>query len=233
MQLTITRDRQELERLEAIINRNLQSFYEVGHALMKIRDDRLYQHKNGGQYQTFEDYCRGVWDMSRPRAYQLIDAAEVKTNLSTVVDIPIPERQIRPLTRLEPEKQREAWQKAVETAPEGKVTAAHVQKVVRGFVGELGQTEDDVVYPHQLFPIQRLWRKMKRPLKLAFLDWVNEHPPRRSKSSLEEIKVDFTDALLIATFVKSHLERIRQDDPNHDEALAQVADWIAKNGGRT
>ena len=54
--------------------------------------------------------------------------------MSTTVDIP--ERQIRPLARLEPEQQRTAWQKAVETAPEGKVTAAHVSKVVKEITGE-------------------------------------------------------------------------------------------------
>ncbi len=67
--------------------------------------------------------------MSRPRAYQLIDAAKVSDNLSTTVDIT--ERQARPLTRLEPRKQAEAWQEAVETAPEGKITAMHVENIVR------------------------------------------------------------------------------------------------------
>jgi site-specific DNA-methyltransferase (adenine-specific) len=71
--------------------------------------------------------------MSRPRAYQLIEAATVATNLSTMVDIPTTERQARPLTVLDPEQQREAWQRAVETAPNGKVTAAHVQKVVNEY----------------------------------------------------------------------------------------------------
>ena len=42
------------------------------------------------------------------------------------------ESQARPLSKLEPEQQRQAWQKAVETAPEGKVTAAHVARVVKG-----------------------------------------------------------------------------------------------------
>ena len=45
--------------------------------------------------------------MSRPRAYQLIDAVMIKDNLSTMVDIP--ERQLRPLARLEPQQQVKAW----------------------------------------------------------------------------------------------------------------------------
>lgn len=49
---------------------------------------------------------------------------------------PVTESQARPLTRLEPDQQRIAWQKAVETAPEGKVTAAHVYKIVKGMVAK-------------------------------------------------------------------------------------------------
>jgi hypothetical protein len=48
--------------------------------------------------------------MSRPRAYQLIDAASVVAGLSTTVDMPpTSESHVRPLTKLEPEQQREAW----------------------------------------------------------------------------------------------------------------------------
>lgn len=61
-------------------------------------------------------------------------AAQIEQNVSDCTTVQfgnIPERQLRPLARLEPEKQKEAWQKAVETAPEGKVTAAHVYKIVK------------------------------------------------------------------------------------------------------
>jgi hypothetical protein len=132
MENAIARNTTELEQLEGVIQKNIGAFYEVGRALMEIRDKGLYRDVLG--YDTFEAYCKGRWDLSRPRAYQLIDAVEVKNNLSTTVDIP--ERQIRPLAKLQPEQQRTAWQKAVETAPEGKVTAAHVSKVVKELTGE-------------------------------------------------------------------------------------------------
>ena len=62
-----------------------------------------------------------------------MDAAEAVSTLksSTIVELlPATESQARPLTQLEPEDQAAAWQQAVETAPNGKVTAAHVQQVV-------------------------------------------------------------------------------------------------------
>jgi hypothetical protein len=47
--------------------------------------------------------------------------------------LPTNERQIRPLVTLPPEKQREAWAKAVSTAPNGKVTSDHVAQVAREY----------------------------------------------------------------------------------------------------
>jgi len=88
---------------------------------MEIRDKGLYRDVLG--YQTFEEYCWVKWDMSRFYAYRLIDSAKVIENVDHgQQDLPAPtsERQTRPLARLEPEQQKEAWQKAVETTPEGK-----------------------------------------------------------------------------------------------------------------
>jgi hypothetical protein len=66
--------------------------------------------------------------MSRIHAHRLIEAAQVVENVSNWTQTaPATESQARPLTVLPPEAQREVWQAAVETAPNGKVTAAHVQ----------------------------------------------------------------------------------------------------------
>lgn len=45
--------------------------------------------------------------------------------------LPTHEAQIRPLTRLQPDLQREAWLQAVDNAPHGKITAKDVQKVAK------------------------------------------------------------------------------------------------------
>lgn len=87
------------------------------------RDRGYYKDVLG--FETFEAYCKAKWDFSRIRAFQLIQSAEIRENVLTIVNIaPATESQTRPLARLEPQQQREAWQKVVETAPEGKVTAA-------------------------------------------------------------------------------------------------------------
>jgi len=100
-------------------------------ALMEIRDKGLYRDVLG--YQTFEEYCRVKWDMKRTYAYYMIESAKVVENVHHGEQIPMTESQTRPLARLDPEKQKEAWQMAVETAPDGKVTADH-----RGGLASLG-----------------------------------------------------------------------------------------------
>lgn len=118
-----------LVELEAVIERGLTTFIEVGQALMEIRDQRLYR----AEYATFEDYCSKRWLISRPRAYQLMDAAKVAGVLSTTVDtMPGSEAVARELAPLidAPEAMVEMWQQTVdEHGPEP--TAAEVRGVVR------------------------------------------------------------------------------------------------------
>jgi phage N-6-adenine-methyltransferase len=119
------RETKELSCHEAVIARGLKTFVEVGEALQAIRDGRLYR----AQYATFEDYCQGRWNVERRHAYRLMDAAGVVQNVSNWTQtIPATESQARPLTNLDPDQQREVWQAAVESAPNGRVTAAHVER---------------------------------------------------------------------------------------------------------
>jgi hypothetical protein len=123
--LSLTESSRRAE-LEAVIELGLATFITVGNALLEIRDSRLYR----DTHSTFEDYCRERWQMVASRARQLIGAAEVVANLQSVTTVtPTSERQVRPLAGLEPEQQREAWAAAVESAPNGKVTAEHVSRV--------------------------------------------------------------------------------------------------------
>jgi len=142
MELVVMQNTAELERLEGIITRNLQSFYEVGRALMEIRDRGYYRDVLG--FDTFEAYCKSKWDFQRTYAYHLIAAVQVVDDLSSLDDTSKPTNQLqtRPLEKLTTEKRCEAWQRAVETAPEGKVTAAHVYKIVKGMTEQESEAKE-------------------------------------------------------------------------------------------
>jgi hypothetical protein len=121
-----TMEHAALTSYEDTIQRGLATFFAVGNALAAIRDSRLYR----ADYASFESYCQARWNMSRPRAYQMIDAAEVVNNLSTIVDIlPTRESQVRPLTKLPPEAQAPTWREAIKHAG-GAPSAAVVEHVV-------------------------------------------------------------------------------------------------------
>lgn len=119
-------EKEQLSDYEATITRGLNTFYQVGTALVEIKQRKLYR----SQYRTFEEYCKDRWQMDRSYAYRVIEASEVRSNLSPIGNkLPETESQARELKGLEPDQQRQVWQKAVETAPNGKVTAQHIKDV--------------------------------------------------------------------------------------------------------
>jgi len=138
-------EQQELEYHEAIIEHGLETFVEVGNALLAIRDRRLYR---ASGFHTFEEYCRKRWGMTKSYASRLISSVNVVDNLlptGNKLDCILPENewQARPLVGLGPEQQQQAWQRVIETIPDnGKITAAHVQAVIDK---EFSKTEDRAI----------------------------------------------------------------------------------------
>lgn len=129
-------------------------------------------------YQSWRECVTAEFGKSQPYLYFQLEAAKAERNISTIVEnaSTIPESQLRPLTKLrnEPEKQKEAWQKAVETAPEGKVTAAHVYKIVKGMEnqGKGPESTPQIEESDALFQLKRWWKKATKKDKKIFLDWT-------------------------------------------------------------
>jgi hypothetical protein len=96
-----------------------------GAALRVIRDGRLYR----SSHDTFEDYCRDRWQISKTEANRLIKAGEVFANLTPIGVTALPESHARELGHLSPDEQRAVYQVVKSTAPDGKVTQAHLKTV--------------------------------------------------------------------------------------------------------
>ena len=133
-----------LKKLELQVEK---SFFFAGKALQEIRDQRLYRITHS----RFEDYCRDRFGFHRRHPYHLIDAAKVVDNLTSaegtefVGILPTKESQCRPLTPLEADIQRSAWQQAV-TSAGGKVPST---KIVKNVVRHLKRAEN-AVNPHHV-----------------------------------------------------------------------------------
>ncbi|MBD2468766.1 hypothetical protein [Nostoc sp. FACHB-145] len=105
-----------------------RAFFEAGKALAELRDRRLYR----STHKTFEEYCKDRFGYSRRQPYHLMEAAVIFDNLvekceRNVHIFPTNEWQVRPLTKLDPGIQPEAWQQAVESA-KGKVPSHRIVK---------------------------------------------------------------------------------------------------------
>lgn len=82
-------------------------------------------------YSTWRECVVAEFHQSQAYLYRQLQAAQIEQVISPMGEIgQIPERQLRPLTKLEPGEQQAVWQEVQETAPEGKVTAAYVESVV-------------------------------------------------------------------------------------------------------
>lgn len=196
-----------LTELEAVIERGLETFVEVGMALAQIQQERLYREN----YSNFEDYCRARWSISRPRAYQLIESAATVNDLSTMVDAPPPtnERQVRELSKIkDPETRAKVWKEANETAAKFKrpvtakavrevATASPIQKIVDDFVSTLPSPQPVIEEPEvQQLGIKKKFDRKEAARLVSAVVWdvnyqAKQHPELSNafESILDNIRV--------------------------------------------
>ncbi len=151
-------DERDRLRLERQVER---AFYAAGCALRELRDRKLYR----STHKTFKEYCKERFGFARRHSYRLIDASVVVDNIlqmcpdrtqnssdtsdtnQTLEIIPTSEWQIRSLTKLEPQQQREIWRQAIEMAkgrvPSGKVVSDLVAKIEGKSISDKSQVGSD------------------------------------------------------------------------------------------
>lgn len=85
-----TVEQYNLQRCEAIIERNMSAFVEVGLALLEIREAKLYKQS----FPTFDAYCRERWGMSKTHANRTIQASQFTNDIREATPIgAIPENE--------------------------------------------------------------------------------------------------------------------------------------------
>lgn len=137
----------QLIACEKIIEKGYNTFIEVGNALFEIRNNKLYREKHS----TFEEYCKGKWQIKRQRAYELMEAASIVNTLSEISDknnigdpqelsINIRESHAAALAKIPQELRNDVWQKVVEVQQNtGKAVTA---KVIQSVYEEQQKTEN-------------------------------------------------------------------------------------------
>lgn len=152
---------------ETVIERGIKTFYEVGTSLAAIRAQRLYR----AEYGTFEEYAQQRWQMSRPRAYELMAAAEVVSAMAdTDVTPPSNERQARELSRVPEPERADVWSATVERT-DGKPTAAAIRETYE----QRQQPDDDPNVWIEPEAAPEPPKQKRRPLPEAFASAVLDH----------------------------------------------------------
>lgn len=124
---------QQLTTQEERISHAAMSFAELGDALRKIRDEKLY---TATEFKTFEEYCEGRWDMSDKHVYRLIKAAAVMEFLSGCEIMPTNEAQARAVAAVHhagmtddefAEKAKMLWDAVIKA--KGRITAKKIDEI--------------------------------------------------------------------------------------------------------
>jgi hypothetical protein len=194
---------QRLAECEAVIRRGLETFIEVGQALLEIREGRLYR----TEFATFDAYLEARWPElgSCRRAYQLMNAAQVVSNLNSCSEVlPANEAQARPLTGLPVETQRQAWLQAIDEASDRPITAGLVKAVADRYrAPEPTTLAADIVLPPPC----------ERGIPDELVQWVETGTGRVREGLIEA--------------VWGNTLRIRPTDGGHDRAVHVTPDRLA------
>ncbi len=221
MEEVLTLNKERLEELEGVIEKNLQSFYEIGKALKEIKDNGLYLYKNGGQYDLFEAYCKDVWDFSGRYARALMASSLVIENIGIGTIVPVTETQARPLVKFnnDPNKQREVWAEVLKTASDGKITAQLVTKIAK----EYTEKESIPEKPQEISEEKETGVQSEEPE-------VQPEESESPKKPRQEKKKEFIpgSAAHFIDIAISQLEQIPDDDPMREEELDRLIGWINK-----
>lgn len=138
-------------QLEFKIKQHIRSFWEVGDALMEMRDSRLYR----DEYTRFEDYCDEKWGFKDRHARRLIFASQVVGAIGPVGPL-VTERAIREFAAVTPDEYQPTWEQVVEASKGGKISATLVKRVIKAATGaaiEIVQTQGNVTIAQESIPL--------------------------------------------------------------------------------
>ena len=124
-----------LEHCEAMIEECMGAVFEFSVAVFTISHKKLYRKTHN----TVEEYMRDRFGLARSTFYQYRGMGQFIENVRNcghIKKLPSNEFQVRPVLKLNEDAWVDAWNRIVETAPDGKITGAHSAKVVAQFLGE-------------------------------------------------------------------------------------------------
>jgi hypothetical protein len=171
-----------LTECEAVYNRSMSNFAEVGKAIKTIRDKKLYKKTHN----SFSKYCEERLGLKRRTAYQKIEVAEVYETVRNCAQFPpVNEYQVRQLCRLKTtELQQEAWRNVVASVGENQIapTADDVKKAVK-----LIKLKDSITNWTDRFILDRVYHGITFRWEIEYSSYKNTKTNVVSKIALKNL----------------------------------------------
>lgn len=168
----------QLSACEKIIEKGYTTFIEVGNALFEIRNNKLYREKHA----TFEEYCKGKWQIKRQRAYELMEAASIVNTLSEISDKDngqhdngltptMRESHAAALAKIPQESRNDVWQKVIKDYQhKGKTVTAKIIQTV--YAQQLTNENENSEQTNKKAEHDLLVKKIREKVKHAKLDYI-------------------------------------------------------------
>ena len=167
-------DMEELERCENIVREGMPKFLEVGQALLRIQQKKLWR-----MYcRSWKEYLEQRVGISGAYASMQTNAALAMENLLTTgegIERPSTERQLRPLVGLSPENQVAAWKLAVAKAAGKKVTGKIVVEAVTQVLGDDALPQGWLDRMRHKLTVAGYETDFDQPVDLGDKTWVDVH----------------------------------------------------------
>lgn len=181
-----------LNECETVIERGVKVFKEVWSALLEIRESKLYRK----EFRTFEDYCIVKWNLSVRHINRNLKALKTLDNLGPMGPNELTERQLRPLTNLEAETQRQVMKDVQEINP--KAPTSLIQQVVNQYGGvnevlkEL-KLNPDLIFNSEEELIQKAKDLLPAPAPVEVVKEIEVIKDESLKVELEQSKSTISD----------------------------------------
>jgi hypothetical protein len=178
-------EQRHLTALEHRIERGLNTFREVGLALLEIRDNRLFRMSHN----SFEAYCLARWGMGRGQAYRLMGAAEVAEAIPEGPENEAQARELVPVFHTDPDLAAKVWDQAKKSGKP--ITAPLIREAVRQVSGTVvsGDGRGRLVNPTTA--TARLIARLAT-LSEDYTAWRNSKPTAAERKAVKAALADFS-----------------------------------------
>lgn len=128
MDLLNVQEQERLKNCELVIKTGLETFYQVGQALLEIQESKLYRQ----EFNTFDEYCDVKWNFSGRYARSLMKSFNIIEDLKSGTIVPLPDNleQTKYLAQLDSDLRLYVWNNIVNTFDilTGKIVEQEVKK---------------------------------------------------------------------------------------------------------